>query len=174
MARVLEYHRPYHEAVNAAVADPRTKFYIDGHSMMQTPPRRSPDFRRRRPDAVLGNRPPDKTANFGLGTALTCPEDLADYARERLAHLLRTLPAPEGPPESLPSGEVTLNDPFPGGYGVASHADPANGIPGLQVELNQRLWIVEETYEPIPGRIGWMAEVVATWAAELLAATPDR
>jgi N-formylglutamate amidohydrolase len=169
--RVLKYHRPYHEEVAEAVDDPRTRFYLDAHSMMQTAPIRSPDRGRRRPDAGLGNRPSSKLVEFGVGDHLSCPAGLSEFARERLSHWLTELPPPPGPAGSEPVGTVNLNDPFPGGYGVASHAHPERGISGLQVELNQRLWIVEETFEPIPGRIEWMADLISRWAADVLAAT---
>ena len=165
--RVLKYHRPYHEQVEAAVSDPRTRFYIDAHSMMETAPVRSPDRGRPRPDAVLGNRPSSKLIEFGVGDRLSCPADLTEHLRARLAHHLLETPAPPGP---APDGSVLLNDPFPGGYGVGTHSDPEGGVPGLQIELNQRLWIVEETFAPIPGRIEWMAEVIARWVDDLVAA----
>jgi len=168
--RVLEYHRPYHEQVATQARDPRTTFYMDAHSMMETAPVRSPDHGRPRPDAVLGNRPSSKLIEFGIGDRLSCPVGLSEFARGRLAALLLDTPAPPGPPGSEPAGSVTMNDPFSGGYGVATHANPAAGVPGLQVELNQRLWIVEETFEAIPGRIEWMADVVARWAREVLRA----
>jgi N-formylglutamate amidohydrolase len=168
--RVIKYHRPYHEQVADAIADPRTSFYIDAHSMMETAPVRSPDHGLRRPDAVLGNRPSSKLVEFGLGDELSCPAGLSDYALARLRHHLLTIPAPPGPEGSNPDGTVRLNDPFPGGYGVSNHTNVAAGIPGLQVELNQRLWIVEDGYSLIPGRIDWMAGVVTAWVTDVLAA----
>jgi len=168
--RVLKYHRPYHEQVATEARDPRTRFYVDAHSMMQTAPIRSPDRGRPRPDAVLGNRPSSKLVEFGVGDRLSCSPGMSEFARGRLGFWLRELAPPPGPPGSDPAGTVTMNDPFPGGYGVATHAQPERGVPGLQVELNQRLWVVEETFEPIPGRVEWMAEVVARWAGDVLEA----
>ena len=172
--RILKYHRPYHEEVAAAVADRRTRFYIDAHSMMETAPVRSPDRGKIRPDVVLGDRPSSKMAEFAIGEDESCPRDLTIFAQQRFAHWLLAVPAPPGPPGSAPRGTVTLNDPFSGGYGVASHASPSRGVPGLQVEVNQRLWVVEESFQPIPGRIDWMGEVIARWAGELLAEVARR
>ena len=174
LLRVLEYHRPYHEQVAAAVADPRTRFYIDAHSMMQTAPLRSPDYGRARPDSVLGNRPSSKTTEFGPGDRLCCSEELSEFARQRLSYWLLEIHAPPGPPGSEPAGSVNLNDPFPGGYGVGSHTDPDRGLQGLQVELNQRLWVTEENFVAIPGRIEWMADVIAVWTGELMEAVVSR
>ncbi|MCO4768438.1 MAG: N-formylglutamate amidohydrolase [Deltaproteobacteria bacterium] len=176
--RILRYHRPYHARVRAEVADPRTLFFIDAHSMSGTAPVRSPDFGRARPDAVLSNR----GDFFGLevsgnevasdpnkgGGPLTCPPDLTQQLSERLSHWLTALPVPHPRQGRAPTGEVRINDPFPGGHGVRTHAHPREGIPGLQLELNQALWCEEDTFERIPGRIEWIRKVMSHWLEELV------
>ncbi len=171
--RVLRYHRPYHARVAAEVADPRTRFFIDGHSMSQEAPVRSPDYGRPRPDAVLSNR----GDFFGMevegnvtgidpsvgGGPLTCPSDLTHELAERLNHWLTALPVPRARRGRAPTGEVRINDPFPGGHGVRTHARPRHGIPGLQLELNQGVWCDPETFERIPGRIQWIRKVMTHW-----------
>ncbi len=182
--RVLQYHRPYHRRVAVEVADPRTRFFIDGHSMSATAPVRSPDYGRPRPDAVLSNRGDDHGApvsgnevgsdpNVG-GGPLTCDPELTTLLAERLGHWLTTLPMPHPRDGRVPTGEVRINDPFPGGHGVRTHANPSLGIPGLQLELNQGLWCDSETFERIPGRIVWIRRVMQHWIADLVALCAPR
>jgi N-formylglutamate amidohydrolase len=166
--RIIAYHRTYHAQVAHAVADPRTRFFLDGHSMTAMGPARAPDSGRRRPDATLSNMG-DEEGNPTPGLAyLTCPPAVTRAAQESLARLLRDEPAPDAGPRAEPSGEVRINDPFFAGYGVRKHARPSRGVPGMQIELNQRLWVDERTWEPLPGRVEWIQRVLTTWVDELL------
>ena len=165
--RIEKYHRPYHEEVAEAAADPRTRFFVDGHSMAGQAPRRSQDFGRTRPDVVVSNRGGDD-GNPAPGKAfLTCSPPLTRWISERLGYWLTHIPAPAGPPLSRIEGSYRINDPFKGGYGVRSHARPQEGRPGIQLELNQRMWCDETSFVPIPGRIDWIREVMSAWAREL-------
>ncbi len=176
--RVVHYHRPYHARVSAAVDDPRTRFFIDGHSMNATAPLRSPDHGRERPDAVLSNRGDffgfelggnDAASNPHRGGGpLTCSQDLTAELAERLSHWLRAFPVPYPREGRAPTAEVRINDPFPGGHGVRTHAHPRDGIPGLQLELNQGLWCDAETFERIPGRIEWIQRVMSHWIDDVI------
>lgn len=177
--RVLRFHRPYHVRVAAEVADPRTTFFIDGHSMSDIAPRRSPDFGRERPDAVLSNRGDflgheleDNITGIDPnrgGGPLTCPTDFTLELANRLNHWITALPVPLPSHGRKPTGEVRMNDPFPGGHGVRTHAHPREGIPGLQLELNQGLWCYEDSFERIPGRIDWIRKVMQHWIDDLAA-----
>ena len=175
--RVLKYHRPYHERVAREVGDPRTRFFIDAHSMAATPPRRSPDFGRDRPDAVLSNR--GDLHGFEIadnataidptrgGGSLSCPTEFVQQLTDRLAFWLRRFPVPHPTRGRRPTTEVRINDPFPGGHGVRTHARPHGGIPGVQLELNQGLWVDSETWDRIPGRVEWIQRVMTRWIEEV-------
>ncbi len=165
--RVERYHQPYHHRVDAEVADERTKFFIDGHSMMGTPPLRSPDHGLHRPDAVVSNLG-DAHANPAPGAPfLTCPPDLARWTAARLSHWLLNVPAPPAPHRAEVEGSVWLNTPFLGGYGVRRHASLAHDRPGIQLELNQRLWTDEDTFTPLERRIPWMREILRRWCDDI-------
>ncbi len=165
--RLKRYHQPFHQQVRQAVADPRTRFFIDGHSMAGTAPLRSPDFGLPRPDAVLSNLG-DSQANPAPGTPyLTCSPEMTRWLGERLGHWLKAVPAPQAAPEARVEGSVTYNTPFKGGYGVRTHAAFNRGLPGLQLELNQRLWTDESSFELRPRRLPWIREVLRRWIEEL-------
>jgi N-formylglutamate amidohydrolase len=176
--RIHLYHRPYHERVAREVDDPRTTFFIDAHSMAATAPRRSPDFGRERPDAVISNRgdflglvmDDNQTAsdpNRGGGD-LSCPAELVQELSDRLVFWLGRFPVPSPRRGRQPTTEVRINDPFPGGHGVRTHARPDGGIPGIQLELNQGLWVDSETWERIPGRMDWIKRVMTRWIEDVV------
>ena len=166
--RVLAYHRPYHQRLAQQMRDPRTRLYIDGHSMTRQAPRRSPDFGRSRPDACLSNNGWEDGNPSPALPFLTCSPALARFAVERLSHWLTSAPAPDARAAAAVSGEVRLNDPFQFGHGVRTHAAPGRGVPGIQVEFNQRLWVDEDTFAPLPGRIEWLRLVLDGWLGDVL------
>jgi N-formylglutamate amidohydrolase len=179
--RVVLYHTPYHVQLGEEARDPRTRFLFDCHSMSQSPPRRSLDFGRERPDAVLSNRGdrrgeslPDNGDGADVtrgGGALTCPPLLTRRIGEALARRLTEV-APEGPGRR-PTGSVWLNEPFPGGYGVRAHANPERGLPALQIELNQGFWCDPDTFVSHPGRIEWMRGVFRRFLGDVRALRAD-
>ncbi len=181
--RVVRYHRPYHARVALAVADPRTRFFIDAHSMAATAPRRSPDFGRERPDAVLSNRGDFEglgvEGNFVAsdptrgGGELSCPAAFVKELTDRLAYHLGRFAVPHLDRGRRPTTEVRINDPFPGGHGVRTHARPNGGIPGIQLELNQGLWVDSETWEQIPGRMEWIKRVMTAWIDDVVRLRSD-
>ncbi len=167
MRRVETHHRPYHELVQLAVADPSTRFFLDGHSMAEYGPLRGPDPGQRRPDAVLSNLGDPDGEPLGEGAPLSCPPALVRWMSERLRHHLLTIPAPRHDADDEPEGDVWINEPFPGGYGVVTHADVAQDVPGLQVEFSQRLWLDADSFEPLEGRVAWMNRVATAWCRDI-------
>jgi N-formylglutamate deformylase len=166
-ARVVRFHRPYHQLVAHAVSEEGVSFFLDAHSMAEIGPPRGPDPGERRPDAVLSNLGDPGGEPLGDGTPVSCPPALMRFAAGRLEHHLRRILAPPCGDDDAPRGTVQLNEPFTGGYGVQTHASVAQGVPGLQVELCQRLWLDAETFEPLPGRIEWMRRVVTAWCRDI-------
>lgn len=165
--RIATYHRAYHAEVHKAASDPRTRLFIDGHSMAGTAPRRSPDFGMARPDAVVSNIG-DGHGNPSPGTPfLTCPATLTRWLADRLSWWLMHVPAPEAGERHRPTGKITMNVPFKGGYGVRTHSAMSQDRPGIQLELNQRLWADEDTWAPLERRIPWMREVLRRWCEEV-------
>jgi hypothetical protein len=136
--------------------------------MAGTAPIRSPDYGRARPDAVVSNMG-DSNGNPAPGAAyLTCPPVLTRWMADRLTHWMTTLRAPDAGARAAVTGTVWLNNPFRGGYGVRHHASTSLDRPGIQLELNQRLWCDEETFTPLPRRIPWMREVLRRWCDDIV------
>ncbi|MEE2830282.1 MAG: N-formylglutamate amidohydrolase [Myxococcota bacterium] len=170
---VRSYHQPYHSALADALASEEVCFFIDGHSMMATSPRRSPDYGQRRPDACLSNCG-DMQGEILPGRPLTCSPEQTRHLASRLSHWLQAIPAPEAGPAHAVEGSVRVNDPFMGGHTVRTHAQLSEGLPGLQFELNQRLWVSEGSLTPLPGRVEWLREVISRVVEEIVAQAQTR
>jgi N-formylglutamate deformylase len=167
--RVRRYHRPYHDRLREAAADPRTRFFVDAHSMAGDAPAKAFDHGRPRPDAVVSNLG-ETRGNPSPGTPfLSAAPDLTRWLADRLKHHLLALPAPDAGSRARITGQVWMNNPFNCGYGVRAHAQPNKGRPGIQLELNQRMWTDEQTFRALPRRIPWIREVVRRWAVDVTA-----
>ena len=109
--RLAEAHRPFHDAVAAALAETYDRFgcalLLDCHSM-PPPPSGGP--------AII----------FGDRHGRTAPVWLASEAL-RIARSCRF--------------GAGLNDPFAGGHTIERHAAPQRGIHALQVEIDRRCYL---------------------------------
>ena len=102
------YHRPYHRSLSELAAKPHLRLAIDCHTMAAKGPPVGPDTGRERPWICLG---------YGDGT---CPR-----------HWVETLKACF---EDMIDTQVTINDPFSGGYITHHHS---REMPWLQVEVSR-------------------------------------
>jgi N-formylglutamate amidohydrolase len=129
-ARIDTYWRPYHALLSGLIEDTARRFghvvHVDCHSMPSVGHVLSPDpAGTQRPDVVLGDRD-----GASCDTALV--PALAQVFR---AHGL----------------SVAVNDPFKGGELVAAYSDPAAGRHSVQIEINRRLYMDEDTRERTSG-----------------------
>ena len=99
---------------------------------------------------------------------LTCPTPLTQWLTDRLSHWMLAIHAPDAGARAAVRGSVWINNPFLGGYGVRNHASLSHDRPGVQLELNQRLWTDEELWVPLERRIPWMREVLRRWCEEIV------
>ncbi len=123
VARIAAHHRPYHQALGAALAAARARFgvavLLDIHSM---PPLPAPHPA---PQIVLGDR-------FGQSASDRFISRLqAEISAARLSH--------------------ALNTPYAGGHILARHASPARGIHAIQLEFDRRLYLDASLSAPGPG-----------------------
>ena len=126
---IKRYHDPYHDEIENLI--PKARFLMDGHSFLPVGPKLKADSGKPRPDINLGN------VNFS-----TCSRDqtlfFRDYFQDR-------------------GYKVSLNFPYIGKYILGRHCHrrriPPFLVPGIQIEINQGLYVKEDSLEPIPERI---------------------
>ncbi|MBM3522943.1 MAG: N-formylglutamate amidohydrolase [Alphaproteobacteria bacterium] len=128
--RIERFWRPYHAELDRLVAATHRRFgvafLVNCHSMPSVGGEgMSIDAGRPRADFVLGDRD---------GT--TCGEAFVAAAQGHLAGL---------------GYDVRRNDPFKGVEIVRRHGRPGAGLHSLQIEVNRRLYLNEDTREPSPG-----------------------
>jgi N-formylglutamate deformylase len=150
--RIEQYYRPYHAALKQAIAQRAQNFgvcyLIDCHSM---PDRGSGNRAALRPDFVLGDR-----------NGTSC--DL-NFTR-RVQNLLQNL-----------GYTVTLNDPYKGVEIVRRYGQPQAAQHALQMEINRRLYMSEQTLEKhdgFPRLRQSLTRLFASLATELMRTLPDR
>jgi len=128
-ALIKKYHDPYHEKIDEII--PQVRFLIDCHSYLPIGPKLKEDSGVERPDINIGNM------NFS-----TCSREhtvfFRDYFQER-------------------GYSVGINFPYAGKYILGHHCHrrrvPPFLVPGIQIELNQGLYVKKDSYDAIPERI---------------------
>jgi N-formylglutamate amidohydrolase len=125
--RIDSAHRPYHEALEALIAEAQAAhgfaILVDWHSM---PAAAARSGGRERPcDIVLGDR-------FGAACAGVLPMRV-ERELEGLGY------------------RVARNTPYAGGYTTEHYGRPARRVHALQVEINRALYLDEATVAPTAG-----------------------
>ncbi len=127
--RIRRYHEPYHEAIRKLLNETRARFgrvyHINCHSMRSVAGRQSEDGGKARADFVLGDRD---------GTS--CDPAFTERVRAALAGM---------------GYDVKVNDPYKGVELVRAYSDPKKGRHSLQIEINKRLYMDEDTLEKSAG-----------------------
>ena len=125
LKRIQKYHAPYHEAIQNLLSETHQRFgsvyHINCHSMRSVAGKQSADAGRARADFVLGDRD---------GT--TCDARFTERVRAALAGM---------------GYEVKVNDPYKGVELVRAYSDPKEGRHSLQIEVNKRLYMNEQTLQ---------------------------
>lgn len=129
--RVHKYHHSFHRKIDEL--KPEVKFMIDGHSMRAVSPVTKSDNGKERPDIVLGNR--DYT---------TCSRSITRQVKQFFEDR---------------GFQVKINDPFMGRYIIGHHCE-RHHFPGMQVELNERLFMNPKSYRPYKKKIKELRDVM--------------
>ncbi len=148
-ARIETYYRPYHRALKFLLDDTHYKFgqvwHIDCHSMSSIAAREGSAFQLREADFVLGDRD---------GT--TCDPEFTRSIRDFLTDL---------------GYVVNINNPYKGVELLRRYSNPGMGRHGLQIEINKKLYLDEETgeknkkFSKLKGNIDSLCEFIAGWAS---------
>ncbi len=150
--RIEKFYRPYHAALantlSQAVSEFGECYLINAHSM----PSQSHENRLvRRPDFILGDRD---------GTS--CDPSFT----RRVQNILLDM-----------GYSVALNDPYKGVEIARRYGQPQSGQHALQLEINRRLYMNEQTLEKTEGFARLqknLTEFFQILAAEIISAVPDR
>ncbi len=130
VARIGRCHTPYHQALvqlmDAAQAVHGEVFHINCHSMPNVGGKMGEGGEgRQRADFVLGDR-----------DGSTCDPQFTQFIADSLAEM---------------GYEVAINDPYKGVELVRAYSDPARGRHSLQLEINKRLYMDEQTRQKNAG-----------------------
>jgi len=121
--RITKYWQPYHQAIKTTLAEIKQQHgravLLEAHSILSTVPR---FFEGQLPDF-----------NFGTASGASCAE-----------RLLNQITALDFSPYSM-----VTNGRFKGGYITRAYGDPANNIDAVQLELSQRTYLDETSFEYI-------------------------
>lgn len=143
--RVIEYHRPYHEALDAALGMARDRFghaiLLDIHSMPPLSGKDGPS-----PQVVIGDR-------FGRS------------ASGRLSGLAAEVACGHGL-------NAAQNHPYPGNYLLERHGAPLHNIHAIQLEIDRSLYLDASLRWPAPG-LGRVQRIVLDLAERLAEELPQ-
>ena len=138
--RIEDVHKPYHRAIESALDLARERFggaiLLDCHSM---PPR----------PRIHGGAGA-ATVIFGDRHGTTISADLLDAAVSAARGL---------------GYKTACNAPYAGGYVVARHGRPKQGLHALQIELDRSIYLDEDLRAPGPGFEGACRLIAAVAAA---------
>lgn len=133
---IKNYHKPYHDALEEHI--PKVQFLLDCHSFLPFGPKLKKDSGKERPDINIGNM------NFS-----SCAREHTVWFRDFFeSHDLK----------------VSINFPYTGKYILGHHCHrrriPPFLVPGIQIEINQGLYVDDDTYEKIPGKVEYFHDLM--------------
>jgi len=145
--RIDAYWRPYHDAVKSALDETYQAhgavYHVNCHSMRARGNPTDEDGEVDRPDFVISDRD-----GRSSGVAFT--------------HLVRDHLAGRG-------YDARINDPYKGAELVRAYSDPATGRHSIQIEINRRLYMNEESveitaaFEPFRDEMTMLIEAVCAY-----------
>lgn len=145
-----KYHDPFHAQIDELI--PNVQFMIDCHSYLPVGPKLKKDSGQARPDFNLGNM------NYS-----SCSRAHTVFFRDFFLERGYT---------------VEINFPYAGKYILGHHCHrrriPPFLVPGIQIEINQGLYVEPGSFAPIPSRIAEFKELfsvlVDTFSRDVLKA----
>ena len=145
--RLARYYDPYHASLDRIIAKNDILYFISGHAMTANGPLIGPDCGTPRPAlSFITNGKPNgqvKSAKEHNSVPANVAQDLAEVLYKNFKDIIQDSDVPD---------EVLINDPF-NNAGIAKRlSDPKspNAIPGFGLELNQNLYLEQNTSKVIP------------------------
>jgi formiminoglutamase len=145
---MMRYYFPYHTDLDRVLQGGSIRIAFDCHSMLPIGPSGAKDAGRERPLICLGNNG-DLKGGAKKGRLATCSAAwmgaLADAFRE----------------ECQLREEVTINDPFSGGFITNAHYWHT-GVPFIQIEVNRALYQseIDSPYGIESRGVAWMSNLI--------------
>jgi N-formylglutamate amidohydrolase len=137
MARVAQYHRPYHEQLERVLSETTVIGLIDGHSLNGIGPADAPDPGQRRKDIILSNNGDANGAPRTDRAPTSCTIERIQQFKQAFQDQ---------------GFSVALNSPYLGGY-ITHHYGRRlikQGGFTIQIELNQDLYMPPKSLAPDP------------------------
>jgi len=138
MDRVAKYHDTFHDKVDEL--EKNTKFLIDGHSLRSVGPSTRLDSGKKRAEIILGNR--DYT---------TCSRHMTNKIMKFFQDR---------------GFNVAINDPYKGAYLIGYHCRRKTS-PGIQIEINEKLYMNEKTRRPYKRKIEELRKIISSLCKEI-------
>ena len=138
MERVSKYHDTFHDKIDELSRE--AKFLIDGHSLRSVGPSTREDAGEERADIILGNR------------------DYTTCSRHMTRRIMRFF--------EDRGFNVKINDPYKGAYLIGSHCS-RKGLPGIQIEVNEKLFMNEKSRRPYKRKIEELRKIMGILVKEI-------
>ncbi len=122
-ALISKYYNPYHQSIREAVQNEAVLFAFDCHSMAETGPWFSPDRGEKRPLINLGDVNHQSADEVYIKILQKCFEECFEIG----------------------SGEVSVNNPFKGGYITRQYGRRPK--PWIQIELNRSYYLADPWFD---------------------------
>lgn len=145
--RLSRYYDPYHASLDRIIANNDILYFISGHAMSANGPLIGPDCGTKRPALSFitngkanGER---KSAKEHSSVPANIAQSLAEVLYKNFKDIIKDSDVPD---------EVLINDPF-NNAGIAKQlSDPKNpnAIPGFGLEVNQNLYLEQNTSNVVP------------------------
>lgn len=127
-ALLQNHYFPYHEKITALLKQHQIRLAFDCHTMLEYAPLINNNPGQARPLFCLSNGGDEKGEPTKKGSPVTCPPDWMQTLAESFKYVFAT------------EGDVTINNPFTGGY-ISRYHYRMSGVPWVQIELNRKLYL---------------------------------
>ncbi|KPK72642.1 hypothetical protein AMJ87_04225 [candidate division WOR_3 bacterium SM23_60] len=128
------YYFPYHEKITALLKSSQIRLAFDCHAMLECAPSIDTNPGQARPLVCLSNGGDERGAPAKKKSSITCHREWIQALAESFKHVFTT------------KGNVTVNNPFTGGYTSWYHYR-ASGVPWIQIELNRKLYLTDPYFD---------------------------
>lgn len=123
-----KYYFPYHNKIASLLKQHNIELALDCHTMLEYAPLINNNPGQARPLICLSNGGDEKGEPTREGSPVTCRPEWIQTLAESFRHVF------------VNEGEVTINNPFTGGY-ISRYHYRTSGVPWIQIEVNRRLYL---------------------------------